>query len=105
MDFTLKLVSALAWPVTALVIVGAFGNQLRGLLTHELRRLKAGPLEAEWERGLEETRAAVAVQETADASASGSDVDKFDRLRELAPTEPNLAIVGGYQAVDLEVQK
>jgi hypothetical protein len=107
MEFTARMVTALAWPAVVLVALLLFRTRLNSLLSHELRRLKAGPVEAEWERGVQETRAAVVAQEEIPPlpGDSSPDPSRLDRLREIAQTEPGLAVLAGYRLISAELQK
>jgi hypothetical protein len=105
-DFVVEIVSAVAWPLCVVIVVLIFRVQIRALLGRQLRRLKAGPIEAEWDREIQETRAAVVAQEAVlePGDSDPQDTGRFDRLRELASAEPSLAVLGGYQAVDALIQ-
>jgi len=48
MDFVASLVGSVAWPVSFVVAVLVFREQLVSLLSGQLQRLKAGPLEMEF---------------------------------------------------------
>ncbi len=55
MSFCVKLVEALAWPVTVVFVMIFLRKQVKELVP-QLTRLKAGPLEAEFTRELTELR-------------------------------------------------
>ncbi|RBQ03890.1 hypothetical protein DQE82_29590 [Micromonospora sp. LHW51205] len=55
---------ALAWPSVALVVLLVYRRRFARLLGDNLRRLKAGPIEAEWEKAAEEARATIEAAET-----------------------------------------
>ncbi len=48
LNFIASLVASLAWPLTAVVVAVMFRRAILQLLSTGLRRLKAGPFEAEW---------------------------------------------------------
>jgi hypothetical protein len=48
--FITKLVEALAWPLASIILIALLRKEIR-LLLPTLRKLKAGPVEAEFERG------------------------------------------------------
>ena len=50
--FTSKLVEYLAWPIASVLLIALLRKELRSLLP-QVRRLKAGPIEAEFERSAE----------------------------------------------------
>jgi hypothetical protein len=56
LELTVRLVEALGWPITALVIVLILRHPLRQMLTSRPpSKVKAGPFEVEWDRVLAET--------------------------------------------------
>jgi len=56
--FIAKLVEALAWPLASVVLVALLRREIRSLLPF-VKRFKAGPLEAEFEREVRELRSSV----------------------------------------------
>ncbi|GAA0572483.1 hypothetical protein GCM10009534_02920 [Kribbella sandramycini] len=56
MEFIVAMFQALAWPVALLVVALLFRTKLIELLSSDVKRLRAGPVELEWERQLVETR-------------------------------------------------
>ncbi|MEV6811887.1 hypothetical protein [Micromonospora sp. NPDC051296] len=58
-QFALEAGKALAWPIVVVVIAIMYRRHIRGLLDTGLKRIKAGPFEAEWDRAAAETRAAL----------------------------------------------
>ncbi|MEW2429779.1 hypothetical protein AB0877_17350 [Micromonospora sp. NPDC047644] len=47
-QFIAALLQTVAWPLTVLIVVLLFRKKINGLLGDRLRRLTAGPVEAEW---------------------------------------------------------
>jgi hypothetical protein len=103
MTFVAKLAEFLAWPVVALLIVKMLKPEIQSLLG-VLRRLKAGPAEAEFERDVK------ALESAADqklppppppALESPKVGEERARLIKLAETEPRLAIIEAWREVEL----
>lgn len=60
LEFTSQMTSALAWPVLTVVIVLILRTQIVKMLSDvALKRIKAGPFEAEWDRVLASTESQV----------------------------------------------
>jgi hypothetical protein len=55
-EFVASLVASLAWPLVGIVLIVVFRHPIRSLLNGEIRRLRVGPFEAEWERKAGEVR-------------------------------------------------
>jgi Domain of unknown function (DUF4145) len=51
-EFIAAMTRALAWPIVLAIVVFAFRERISELLGERLKRLKAGPIEAEWDREL-----------------------------------------------------
>ena len=49
LQFISSLVGSLAWPIAVLTIAIVFRKTLRTALARPLKRVKAGPFEAEWD--------------------------------------------------------
>lgn len=97
LEFIAALVGALAWPVVVLLIALIFRKKLAELLSERMTRLKAGPLEVEWQRQVSETQADL---EEAGASAPVS-IDLMDpALRELAGRAPSAAVVEAFAQIE-----
>ena len=56
-QFIASLVHSLAWPAAAFGAAALFRQQLQELLSRSLRRVKAGPVEFEFDRVLSEVEA------------------------------------------------
>lgn len=110
LTFITKLVDALAWPVVALVLGLVFRRKLLALIP-TLRRLKAGPVEAEFELAAKQALAnAEEVQTPSPAETptrlaeSGTSKNQLviAKLRE-ARGDPAGAILEGWAKVDGEL--
>lgn len=107
MDLVAKLAASLAWPVVVLVVLITLRAQLAGLLGDGLRRLKAGPVEVEWQEQIGEVRAAVAVEAITGGAAAAEPVTpapEVEKLAEIAPAHPSLAVLGAYQLIERELR-
>ncbi|PWU44491.1 hypothetical protein DLJ46_25725 [Micromonospora globispora] len=95
-QFTVALVQALAWPSVALVVLLVYRRRIAQLLGDNLRRLKAGPIEAEWEQVAEEARATI---ETAEALPA--DDEPTDRVTAALNAARAWADSNGAEALQL----
>lgn len=104
-QFIASLVSSLAWPGAVLGIALMFRQQLRQLLTGPLRRLKAGPVEFEFERIISTVQAQI---EPSPASGppkpSGMAVTTGD-LAATARKMPTAAVVEAYARLEQELRE
>jgi hypothetical protein len=99
----IRAIAALAWPVIALVAVLVFRRQLANVLSTAgpLRRMKVGPLEAEWERQRAEAEAEV---EAAGVVPPEAPPDLAEELKGLAKSAPSAAILEAYAHVEDELR-
>ena len=101
-SFVASVISALAWPIAAVVIAFAFRSEIR-VLVPLLRKLKAGPIEAEFERDVKE------LQQDAGAVVGieppGELQGREQMLRELARVNPKSAILEAWLGVELAVRR
>jgi len=110
MQFTVAMFNAGIWPVTTIVLLLLFRKRISALLGQGLRRLKLGPLEAEWDEVAKETLAAVEVQELEAAAADelpdiADEADYIARLRQIAKDTPEVAVVGAFRLVEMEARE
>lgn len=56
LEFVAAMASALAWPTAATIVAVLFRAQLRTLFSGPARKVKAGPLEIEWDRTIAEAQ-------------------------------------------------
>lgn len=103
LTFISKITEALAWPLATVVILIALRKHLARLIPL-LKRVKAGPLEAEFERELRDLRkeAAEELPPVTEAVA----LDPLDeRLQKLAEINPRSAILEAWQQVEAAARK
>ena len=89
MGFVAAIVQALAWPAVVLVIAIIFHSQIKALMSEQLRRFKAGPVEVEWERQVVRVETLVEPVPTHLGAAGRSLVAE---LGPLASEQPTMAI-------------
>lgn len=102
LTFTTKIIEALAWPIASIVILALLRKQVIGLLPL-LKRVKAGPLEAEFERELKVLRdesQQTGLQQPADTLSP-----RDEKLYKLAEINPRSAILEAWQHVEVAARK
>jgi len=98
-EFIASLVDSLAWPASAAIIVALLRRQIGALLEGQLKRLKAGPVELEWEQAAVEVAESVATA----APASDEEDEEVARLMALAADAPNAAILESFLLIEREL--
>jgi hypothetical protein len=98
----IRLIEALALPIAALIIILVFRRDLRELVPF-VRRLKAGPLEAEFERDIREISQEVG-STTRPEAGEEPDPRKI-MLIELARLHPRSAILEAWLGVETAVRQ
>ena len=101
LQFLASVVGSIAWPATVITVVLILRSEIVALLPF-LRRLKAGPLEAEFEREVKELKneAAQALPEELSQTLEGR-----DRLLKLAELSPRAAILEAWQGVEFAARR
>lgn len=102
LTFIIRLIEAIAWPVAAVAVLLTFRQEFRALVPL-IRRLKAGPLEAEFEREVREISEEVA--STVQTEAEEEIDDRRRMLMELALINPRSAILEAWLGVETAVRK
>lgn len=99
-DFIASVISSLAWPTAAVVLVLAFRTKITELLSRQMSRLKAGPVELEWDRAVAEVQSEVApARKHAPHPASDLEPDAVPLL-EVARRDPAQAILDAYGQIE-----
>jgi len=96
LTFVARIIEALAWPLVVLVLLIALRGEFKSLVPL-LRKLKAGPLEAEFEKAVQE------VSKEADidvAAATYVPAAPEDKLYTLARINPRSAILEAWMKVE-----
>lgn len=100
---TVELVRALAWPAVALTAVVLLRHSLRAFLAGGIRRMKAGPLELEWDRELVDVQFDVAPTNTELAQTDAADGSLAAELGDLANRAPTEAIAEAHRRMEQEL--
>jgi len=94
------VIASLAWPVTVIVLVCRLRPEI-SLLISFLKKVKAGPIEAEFEREVKELRTEV----EADLPVPADPVSPArQRILQLANISPRSAIIEAWQMVEFAAQ-
>jgi len=101
LTLTVKLVEGLAWPLASIALVVLLRMEIRRLLPL-LKKIKAGPLEAEFERELKELRTEADVQFPKKAQSVRAK-SELSILLKLAQISPRSAVLEAWQQVEAAV--
>jgi hypothetical protein len=102
-EFAASVVGSLAWPIVVLIVAVLFRRQLSALLARPLSSLKAGPLEAVWDRQVAEVEAELP-RSPSSATSDGGAADT-DRLREIARAAPAAAVLEAFALVEEQLHQ
>jgi hypothetical protein len=101
MSFIASLVQSAVWPVAVVVVVILMRKPLGDALSHRLRRLKAGPVEAEFDREAIEVREEVRrIPEVAAAEPRQEPVSLSDELVPLTDVSPRAAVLEAFARIE-----
>ena len=103
LTFIAKIIESIAWPVAAVILVMLLKAEIQSLLPF-IKRLKAGPLEAEFERELRELRTSVET-EPAQPSTEKPLSTAEQKLLQLIEINPRSAILEAWQGVEAYARK
>lgn len=103
LDFWSKVIAALSWPIVAGFAAWRIAPHLQGKLK-DLTKVKAGPVEAEFARQVEELRKEVD-EKVPEARAVRTFSDDEGRLLELARVSPRSAVIEAWRAVEHTAMK
>jgi len=96
LELIVQLAQTLAWPVVTLIIVLILRKPIRQMLTQRpMHKLKAGPLEVEWDRMASEVEAEIGTP--APPRLPGG---VRDELSSEAAIDPAAAVLAGHTRVD-----
>lgn len=99
LTFISSLVGSLAWPLTVIGVALFFRRTIKETLARPLRRVKAGPFEAEWEAKVVEAFVDVAESPETGAPPPGRDLVS-ERLRPVAEQLPAAAVMAAYAEIE-----
>lgn len=103
LTFVSKLIETLAWPAVVLVVVALLRKEVRALLAI-LKKVKAGPVEAEFEREINELKS-VADAELPVVEQPAPATSNQNELEQLAQINPRAAIIESWRRLELEARK
>jgi hypothetical protein len=98
LTFTSKALDALAWPLASIALVALLRKELQKLAP-QLKKVKAGPLEAEFEREVKEVKANAAPTQSEQRTGT-PDVASKAFLLHLAEMHPRSAIQEAWVRVE-----
>ena len=111
LQFISSVISSVAWPITAVIAVAVLRQPLASLLRGPMRRLKVGPVEAEWDPVAREVRRELEVGgESVPLERTGGVASKVtlpplpEELGRLATVSPETAVLEGYRRVEQELR-
>ncbi len=103
LTFVAELVKALAWPVVSLVMVLALRHEIKRLLP-QVKRFKAGPLEAEFDREIRELARETEAQLSPPAALPSASPER-EKLLQLAALNPRSAIIEAWHHVEFAARR
>lgn len=103
MQLTAALAQAFAWPIAALVAAITFHESLRKTLSRELKKVKAGPVELEWAKEIEQAEQQVKHEVFGNEDAVVQTMPL--RLREIAKLSPEDAVVASFREIELLIRR
>jgi hypothetical protein len=103
LTFISKLSDTLAWPLAAVILTMLLSDEVRNLLRY-IKKLKAGPLEAEFDREVKELRQEAETQlPSISKTAFPSTIQQ--KLLQLAQINPRSAIIEAWQGIEFTADK
>lgn len=104
LEFIVRLIEAVAWPVAAAIIVFAFKGEIQKMLSL-MRRFKAGPVEAEFEREVLEVKKEASESLTFEPNEVAIQDPESTRLIELARVSPRAAILEAWLKLEIVMRR
>ena len=102
MEHLVGLTDALAWPIASIIIALAFRSEIRKLLP-SIKKFKAGPIEAEFERRISEV-IAESTDLILDSTTTQEVVSVNDKLVKLADVDPRSAILETWRNLETSLK-
>jgi hypothetical protein len=97
----LTFIAALVWPVTVIVVVLVFRKEIATLLRSQVKRVKAGPFEMEWEPVMARLEVEVdSAQPLAAPPLGAAGGGLVVELADLARIAPDKAVMEAYSRVE-----
>ena len=106
MEFIAAMTKALAWPVAVVAVAVLFREQLRRLLsTGPARRMKAGPIEIEWDRTVAEAQVELDQPGVPPALPASTAGPVSVELVEVAQRSPTAAVMEAHAVIERELRE
>jgi hypothetical protein len=103
LTFISKLAEALAWPAVALIVVSLLRKEVSALFAI-VKKVKAGPVEAEFEREINELKS-VADAELPAVERQTLATPSQNELAQLAQINPRAAIIEAWRRLELAARR
>jgi len=103
LTFIAEMVKAFAWPTTTLIVVIVFRREIKTLLSL-LKKVKAGPAEAEFGREVRELARETEDQLLPTNAVSPSSPDR-QKLLQLAEINPRSAVIEAWNTVEFAARR
>lgn len=103
LSFIAEIVKALAWPVAAVVLITLLRTEIKALLPL-LKKLKAGPVEAEFDREVKELKTTAEAQLPAGLQPQTISPQR-QKLLQLAEINPRSAVIEAWQGVEFVARR
>jgi hypothetical protein len=97
LTFIAKLVEFLAWPSAAVILVLLLRGEIKGLFRY-VKKVKAGPMEAEFEREVKELKATAEAQPQLLPPPEGATPEK-QMLIQIVQINPRSAVLEAWRGV------
>jgi hypothetical protein len=104
-QFIASLVNSLAWPGAVVVVAVVLRRPLGALLSNSLRRLKAGPVEFEFDRVISSVEADLGLEAGATAATESPQFSVLNDLAPVAQTSPTAAVLDAHSRLEHELWK
>ena len=103
LDAAIHLIEVLAWPATVLIIFFASRKEIFAILP-KLKRLKAGPVSAEFEMKVELVKKSH-LPSLPNFATSPKAEERFKTLSLIAHLSPKTAILGAWEGIETSLKK
>lgn len=103
LTFIIEIVKALGWPVATIALVMMLRKEIKALLPL-VKRLKAGPVEAEFDREVKELKATAEAQ-LPPVTQTQAVTTQRQKLLQLAEINPRSAVIEAWQDVEFAARR
>jgi hypothetical protein len=104
-QFIASLVNSLAWPAAVAVVAVTFRRQIGALLSSSLKRLKAGPVEFEFDRVIASAEANLGLEAGTAATAETRQFSAVGDLAPIAQASPTAAVLEAHSRLEHELRQ